>query len=138
MRFRVVGVHPDSGEGIDMVIEAPDLPWAQRIVRQRGIVIDSIDPAPAPRPSADPVKLDRRGPDGSTLGGRALIVPAVDEPPAAVATAEVPAPPPAVATPRPLPPIRPSRPALPASWFLWSAMAAGIVVAGVVIWRLMQ
>lgn len=73
MRFRVVGIHPESGEGIDLEIEAPDLAWAQRMARQRGIAVDTIDPAPPPRLENGAVRLDRRGPDGSTAVGRIIV-----------------------------------------------------------------
>ena len=78
MLFRS-GVHPDSGEGIDIVIEAPDLAWAQRMTRQRGIVIDSIDPAPPPRPPDGVVRLNRRSSGGSTMGGRVVAAPVLAE-----------------------------------------------------------
>ena len=104
-----------------MVIEAPDLAWAQRMMRQRGIVIDSIDPAP-PREPAAPIKLNRRGPGGSTLGGRAV----------AVLTAEAPRP--APPSPSPFPPAPAPQPASIASWVLWTAVAAAAFVLGLIVW----
>jgi hypothetical protein len=80
MRFRVVGTRHDSGEGVDMEIEAPDLNWARHMAQRRGIRIDSVDPAPLPRPQEHPVRLDRRAPDGSTVGGLFVAIPAPPAP----------------------------------------------------------
>lgn len=56
MRFRVVGCKKDSGEGMDLFLEAPNQAWAERMAKQRGILIDSIDPAPVKSPPAPAVR----------------------------------------------------------------------------------
>jgi len=56
MQFRIVGYSRSTGEGMDIVIQAPNLTWAQYIARQRGIVVDSIDPVGKPRAADRPAR----------------------------------------------------------------------------------
>lgn len=106
MRFRVVGSEKTSGEGVDIEVEAPNQAWALRIAKQRGILVDSIDPAvPAQKPAVQPalpLKPPAAAPATKPAAPRPLPPKAATRNP--VAPRSVPAKPPALDDPEaPLP-----------------------------------
>lgn len=70
MLFRIVGLHKETGEGIDTLIEAPSLLWARRIAERRGVRLDSIDPV-LPNSPAPSASLKRFPTSHSPSGGDA-------------------------------------------------------------------
>jgi hypothetical protein len=52
MRFRVIGARRDSGEDVNLLVEARDEPFVQRWANQHGILWTSIVPAPKASPPA--------------------------------------------------------------------------------------
>jgi hypothetical protein len=62
MHFRIVGFFEASGEGVDLLVDAPDPERAQQVATHRGIRIDTIDPASPPTYADEAPRLARRLP----------------------------------------------------------------------------
>ena len=67
MRFKIVGCKKDTGEDVQITIEAPNAQWAERMAQQKGILTSSVEAvaaaptAPAAPPSAPPSVPPRAG-----------------------------------------------------------------------------
>ncbi len=86
MQFKIVGANSESGDDVDVMLEAPSQPDVERIAHDRGILVASITPLAGPVAHA-PAAAKKEEP-----GAIALID---DEPPAAAHTGNGHAAPPA-------------------------------------------
>lgn len=47
MRFKIVGAHAESGDDIDVMLEAPSRPDVERLAHDKGILVSAITPLAA-------------------------------------------------------------------------------------------
>ena len=83
MRFKIVWCKKDSGEDVELTIEAPNAQWAERMAQQRGILTSSVEAvaaapvAPPPVPPRGPGAPVQRAPGSASARapGRAPAAP---------------------------------------------------------------
>ena len=54
MRFKIVGANSETGDDVDVVMEAASLPEVEKLAHDKGILVSSIAPIAGPQPATAP------------------------------------------------------------------------------------